>query len=120
MKLIIAGSRDFDDYDMLCEEADKYLFDEGVLPEEVEAEICGMARGADLLGKRWAEEREIKVLEFPANWKYYGRGAGLIRNEQMAVEGTHLLAFLVDGSRGTTNMIEQAIIYKLNRRVVEI
>ena len=30
--------------------------------------ICGMARGADLLGKDWADENNIPIIKKPADW----------------------------------------------------
>lgn len=100
MKLIIAGSREFDDYDYLV----KVLKNSNLI-NTVEEVVCGMARGADLLGQRWAEEHNIPVKEFPADWNSYGKRAGFIRNEQMAYYGTTSLIFWDGLSRGSKHMI---------------
>lgn len=74
--------------------------------------IEGEARGADKLGRKVAEGLGIPVLPFPANWKLYGKRAGMIRNTQMLDEGKPdiVLAFHNDiaNSKGTSNMIMQA------------
>lgn len=49
IKVIIAGSRDFDDYDRLEEMCDKFLSRH----KEVEI-VSGTARGADRLGEQYA------------------------------------------------------------------
>lgn len=101
MKLIIAGSRNFLDYDYLVK-----VLNESNLINSVEEVVCGMARGADLLGKRFAEEHNIPVKEFPADWNKYGKRAGYIRNQQMAEYGTDVLVFWDGISRGTKHMTD--------------
>lgn len=107
MKLIIAGSRH-----MRFE--DKHLIPHGVailernLNCKVTSVVCGLARGADTLGKRWAMlEANIPVHDFPANWALHGKAAGPIRNGEMADFADALLALMWDNSRGTANMVAQ-------------
>lgn len=100
--VIIAGSRTFDDYALL----------ERILGEIFTAEgkptliICGEARGADSLGRRYAQERGIPVASFPADWKKYGRSAGFRRNAEMLRVADCLIAFWDGKSVGTKHMIE--------------
>lgn len=101
MKVIIAGSRDFNDYRVLT----KAIMKSGLKIEEV---VCGMARGVDLLGKQWADQRGIYVKEFPADWNAHGRRAGPIRNAEMAKYADALIAIWDGESKGTANMISQA------------
>lgn len=101
MKVIIAGSRDFDDYALLREKCDFFL--SGV---QVESVICGECRGADLLGKAYAKDRGIPVESFPAKWKVFGKSAGMRRNKEMAAAGDALIAFWDGKSSGTKNMID--------------
>ncbi len=80
--------------------------------DKVDIVIEGEARGADTLAREVAEEFNIPVLAFPADWNKYGRAAGPIRNRQMLDEGKPdlVIAFhsnIVE-SRGTKNMLEQA------------
>lgn len=106
MRVIIAGGRDFNDYAFLL----VFLAQTGLKPTEV---VCGMAYGADSLGKRWAEEHHIPVAEYPANWEKYGKSAGYKRNVQMAENADCLVAFWDGKSRGTSSMIDIAQAKKL-------
>lgn len=98
--VIIAGTRSFQDYDLLCRKCD-VLFS----VKKPTSIICGEARGADTLGRKYAEERGIPVQSFPADWDTYGKRAGYIRNEEMARHADALVAFWDGESRGTKNMI---------------
>lgn len=101
--VIIAGTRTFSDYRLLQERCDYYFSSKK--PTSI---VCGEARGADSLGKRYAQEHGIKVDSFPADWDTYGRKAGYIRNAQMADNADALIAFWDGKSRGTANMISLA------------
>jgi len=79
----------------------------------IEVVIEGEAPGADTLAKEWAEEREIIIMPFPANWKKYGRSAGPIRNRQMLDEGKPdmVVAFpsvYLHDTKGTKDMVKVA------------
>ena len=113
--VIIAGSRDFNDYDLLCVKCD-YLFQN----KKPTAILCGKARGADTLGERYAKEHDIPVNYYPAEWGRYGKSAGYIRNEQMAMNADALIAFWDGKSRGTKHMIDLAGKYHLTKRVIII
>lgn len=103
-RIIIAGGRDFDDYDRLCVFMDQYCLDNDLGPDNTDF-ISGEARGADSMGKQWALSRGYKVMLFPANWTDHGKSAGYIRNKQMADEATALVAWWDGKSRGTAHMI---------------
>ncbi len=100
MKTIIAGSRDFDDYQLVKTTLLKY--------SDITEIVSGCAKGADSLGERFALEYAIPVKRFPANWAAYGKTAGYRRNEQMAYYGDRLIAFWDGQSRGTKHMIDFA------------
>ena len=70
MKLIIAGSRDFNDYFLMC----KSIASLGFKVDEV---VSGGARDADSLGEKWAFEHLVPVRYFPAHWAEGGRAAGI-------------------------------------------
>ena len=114
-RVIIAGGRDFDNYDLLKRKMD-HLLSETV--EQIQV-VCGQARGADSLGQLYAKERGYEVRYYPANWDYYGKKAGMLRNEQMAQNADALVAFWDGKSRGTKNMIENAEKYNLKIRVIK-
>ena len=101
MKIIIAGGRTFNDYDLLSKSCDK------AFSRLTEIEIVsGTANGADKLGERYAKEKGYDLKVFPADWNKHGKGAGHIRNKQMAEYGDMLIAFWDGESKGTKNMID--------------
>ena len=103
-KVIVAGGRDFGNFELLYRKLDTYLANK--LPEVTI--VSGMARGADTLGVRYAQDRQLTVAKFPAEWKRYGKSAGYIRNQEMAKEADALIAFWDGKSRGTKHMIDIA------------
>jgi len=70
--------------------------------------IHGGARGADMLGEKWAVANDIPHIAFKADWDAYGPAAGPIRNERMLVEGKPDLVLAFPGGKGTANMVWQA------------
>jgi len=115
MKVIIAGSRNFTDYQKLKETCDTILRDQ----TNIEI-VSGNCRGADLLGEQYAKERGYKIAQFPADWNKYGKSAGPKRNQQMANYTEALIAFWDGKSRGTKHMIEMAKQSKLRMIILVI
>ena len=110
MKIVVAGSRSFNDYTLLCEVLDRVIGHEHVTL------ISGHASsGADVLGERYAAERGHDLVLVPAEWKKYGRSAGPKRNRVMAQQCDVLVAFWDGKSSGTGSMINEA--RKLNKVV---
>lgn len=124
MRVIIAGSRDFKDYELLTKYCDIMLKQYSDITI-----VCGMAKGADMLGYNYAKERGFSIDEYPANWddltakpcvikhtkygKPYNVLAGHNRNEEMAKNADILIAFWDEKSSGTANMISLVEKYKL-------
>ena len=104
-KVIIAGCRDFADYELLKEKCDFYL--QNQKPEDIVI-VSGHASGADALGEHYALERDLQLETYTADWKAHGRAAGPIRNAQMASVAHALIAFWDGKSRETKNMIDTA------------
>jgi len=102
-KVIIAGSRDFNNYSLVADVADQLLKNES----DVEI-VSGAARGADSLGEQYALERNYKLTKFPANWDLYGKSAGYRRNVEMGNYADALIAFWDGESKGTKHMIDIA------------
>lgn len=115
MKLIIAGSRSFDDYELLTEQLDEIC-----AKYDITEIVSGTARGADTMGELYAIAHDIPVKRFPADWNRYGKSAGYRRNEQMAQYADACICFSVDNSRGTEHMINLSKQYRLKLRVVRI
>lgn len=115
IKLVIAGGRDFTDYQHLCNSVDQLIKEEGYPDVEV---ICGEARGADRLGERYALERGYTVVYYKPDWDKYGKSAGYRRNAEMADASTHVICFWNKISKGTKHMIDIATKKELNLTVV--
>ena len=100
--VIIAGGRDFNDYELLKKKCDYYL-------QFVEDNICiisGAARGADTLGEKYAKERGYKIDSHPADWDKYGKKAGYIRNKEMVDIASAAICFWDGQSKGTKHTID--------------
>lgn len=115
LRCIIAGGREFSDFDMVCRAMDFYLND--TLHDDVII-IEGGARGADRLGREYAKLRGYPFKTFEADWTKYGNGAGHRRNAEMAAVATHLVLFWDGKSRGSADMKKQAEKHNLIIRVV--
>lgn len=100
MKVIIAGSRDG-----FCEE---HVTEAIALASfDITTVISGGARGVDSFGESWARKNSIPIERFPAQWKLYGKSAGILRNIQMANLADALIALWNGQSPGTFHMIQQ-------------
>ena len=123
LRIIIAGSRDFNDYELLKKSAIEIITKKTILPDLTRI-VSGCARGADTLGERFAKEFGLEVKKFPADWNGLGKRAGYVRNAEMAkfaVEDDNdgmLIAFWDGQSRGTKHMIDLATRYGLEVHVV--
>ena len=119
MRVLVCGSRDFTDEDIIFTILDGIYRRHGA-PEIIE----GGAPGADTIAAEWAGSSGLVLHHFPADWEQYGKAAGPIRNKQMLVEGKPdlVLAFvnksLLD-SRGTANMVGLARMAGVKTYVIE-
>jgi hypothetical protein len=102
MKTIIAGSRNITDYDVVA-------YGCSVIPWRITEVVSGCARGADYLGLEWAQEFDLPVRKFPANWNKYGKAAGYYRNREMAKYAKACIVFWDGESKGSKHMIDIAI-----------
>lgn len=129
MRVIIAGSRfgvkytDVEDAMALAAQDPKFSSLSSSLI--IDCIVCGMAEGADILGKAWAEHRSIRVWEMPADWESlqavdahivtrpdgskYNMRAGHDRNQTM-VDVAHAAVFIrrKGKSGGTDDCIKRA------------
>lgn len=115
LKVIIAGGRGFDNYELLKVKCDLIMCEPSNFDYEI---ISGTARGADELGERYAVERGYEVRRFPADWDKYGKSAGYKRNEQMAEYANAVIVFWDGISRGTKHMIDIAKENDLPLRII--
>ena len=116
-RVIIAGSRNFNNYELLKKECDAFLSDK---KEKYNITIIsGGARGADFSGEKYAQDEGFDLEIYPAQWDKFGKRAGYRRNEQMAEVADALIAFWDGSSRGTKHMIDIMNEKNLLVRVVE-
>ncbi|AYP68354.1 hypothetical protein PQE75_gp125 [Bacillus phage vB_BcoS-136] len=114
-KIIVAGTRDFNNYDLLKRNLIHLLQNKNL--DEVEI-VSGGARGADKLGERFAKEHNCGLKIFPADWEKYGKSAGYRRNAEMANYADACVCFWDRKSRGTRHMIDLANKKGIKLRVV--
>jgi len=103
-KVIVAGGRYFNDYELLKNKLDYIL--QNKLPN-VEI-VSGTAKGADTLGERYAKENNLGIHRKPADWDTFGKSAGYRRNAEMADYSDGCVCFWDGKSRGTKHMIDLA------------
>lgn len=118
MRVVIFGGRGIDDRTVL-DRAVAAAAEKGIIPTEV---ACGLAPGADELGRAWANERGVTVVPFPAAWgdldapgavvRYrhdgsaYNAKAGFDRNKDMGEWADAGIGIWDGRSRGTKSMID--------------
>ena len=115
MKIVIAGSRDYKNF----EEAEVFI--RACLGEwEKDAPfifLSGGCAGADRIGELFAAKNGYETNVFPADWERFGRAAGPIRNRKMAQSCDVVICFWDGKSRGTKSMISLAKEYGLPVKV---
>ena len=118
MKIIVAGSRSFNNYNKLKKELNKFIEDFQLDREEITI-LSGGAKGADKLGEDYAILHKYKLIIIPAEWEIYGKSAGFIRNLEMAKIADACIVFWDGKSSGSQHMITLARKYKLLLRVIK-
>ena len=110
MKLAIVGSREFNNYELLCKTLEKY--------ENISMIISGGAIGADKLGEKFAQNNNIEIKIFYPNWNTHGKKAGILRNKIIVENADEVIAFWNGESKGTLSTINFA--KQLNKKCVVI
>lgn len=101
MRVIIAGSRSIDDYELLLDAIEASGF-------KITQILSGRARGVDKMGESYARRNKIPLKYFPADWDKYGKSAGIRRNVLMGENADALIALWDGKSKGTAHMIDYA------------
>ena len=103
MRVIVAGSRDFKNIELV------YSFI-NLCPFKITELVSGGAAGIDKIGEMWAEENKVPIKKFiPEYHNLNPIIAPLLRNIEMAEYADALIAVWKDQSNGTKHMIEQMI-----------
>lgn len=112
IRLIVSGSRGFNDYDLLKNEIEKL----NVTIKEI---VSGGAKGADKLGERYATEKGIPIQQFIPDWDKNGKRAGILRNTEMAKYADEAIIFNM-GTPGSNNMIATMKWFKKKAHPIKI
>jgi hypothetical protein len=116
VRVIVCGSRAFTDYKLMKEKLDKLLANLwGYVI------LSGHAKGADLLGERYAGERWVNYEVFHPDYSK-GKNAPILRNAEMVDSCTKrdvLIAFWDLKSPGTRDIVARARKKGMRVRVVK-
>lgn len=99
-RILVCGGRDYNESARLFREMDK-------LVEHFANKFCiieGGASGADFFAGKWAQSKGIPFMVMPANWGFYDKAAGTIRNEWMVDWCLPDLCVAFPGGIGTQRM----------------
>lgn len=119
MKILVTGSRywteqeHFDYIDMvLTGIVTQYLLSSPIAKSIDVCLIHGDCVGVDKQAAKVAEKLGLDIKSYPADWKKYGKGAGIIRNQRMLdlEEPDIVIAFHnnLAKSKGTKHMVNYA------------
>lgn len=101
-RVLCCGGRRYADYSHVCASLDQLRQAAGDF-----AVIHGGAEGADSLCATWGKSKGLPVIRVDANWYFYDKGAGHVRNGWMLDFCFPTYAVAFPGGTGTADMIEQ-------------
>ena len=106
MRIIICGSRNWTDRAQIHAEIDRLHTKYGDKLIIIHG-VC--ETGADMIANDYCIEKDIRIIPFPARWRFHGNAAGPIRNQRMIDQGKPqgVVAFDMGGT-GTASMISKA------------
>src|SRR5690348_4290827 len=133
-RMIVAGPRDFSDYEKVRNELDLIL--SSVPPKDIEIVSggCDDAKkgahtftrkdgkkiyGVDGIGERYASENGYPVKTFDADWNTYGNSAGPIRNEAAAKYANHALVYWQYKTKGSMNIVKNVRKYISSATIIK-
>jgi hypothetical protein len=101
--VLVTGSLSFDDYALLCATLDRLL-----VGKENVVVATGGATGAEALAERYAQEHGLGAKQLLADWARYGRGAKVIRANQLVETADRAVIFWDGKNKGIGELIEKA------------
>lgn len=116
VSLAIVGSRNMSNQTVFNTAITEWIKTHG-MPDQV---VSGGARGADAMGAAWARKHGIPFVCFSPDWSKYGKAAGVIRNQDIVNECTHVLAFPAPQGKGTQDAIKRAERARKNVTIVSL
>jgi hypothetical protein len=112
MKLAVVGSRNITNEELIFDSINSIA--NGRL--DTLTIISGGARGVDSIAAIWSKQNNVPLIVFTADWKKFGRKAGIVRNNDIIKECDTVLAIWDGKSKGTYHSIKLG--YSLNKNVV--
>lgn len=113
MMILACGSRGWDNDEAIYHELRKFP------PNKTTKIIHGGAKGADCAAGIIADDLGMSVEVFLADWKTYGKSAGIKRNIRMLDERPDMVLAFWDGeSRGTKHTIVEALKRGIPTRII--
>jgi len=115
MNIAVVGSREFKSKEIFLSVMTgvKYEF-----RGEFVTIISGGADGPDTWAYDWAKEHGLNTEIIPAEWKKYGKPAGMIRNTKIVNRADLIIAFWDGSSHGTNDTIEKTKTQKKDLRII--
>jgi cysteine synthase len=101
---LVCGGRYFDDEKLLDQKL-FWVIENFGKPSRI---VTGAASGADTLAIRWAKKFNIENVNYPAEWRKYGKAAGPFRNSEMLRREQPEVVLAMPGGRGTLDMVRKA------------
>lgn len=118
IRIIIAGSRGYDNYAFLKQRVLEILKQKNLTIDQIII-VSGTASGADKLGERFAMEMGADLEQHPANWSL-GKSAGYIRNKEMADISQICIIFWDGSSPGSKHMYDLAMKKGLDTYLIDM
>lgn len=113
MNILVAGSRNFKDKDLVI----RWLSQNLLRGEDVL--INGNCKtGVDAWALTFAKNLNYEVRIFDPDWEKFGRAAGPIRNEEMVKVSDKVVCFWDGSSNGTKSTIDYTLKYKKDLEVI--
>ena len=107
MRVLVTGSRNYTSRKSIKNALERVT--NGYNRKDITLVHGACSTGADAIADSIAVEKGWKIERYPAQWHKHGKAAGPIRNSEMADAGADVcLAFPMEGSRGTFDMIKKA------------
>jgi len=106
MKVVICGSRDLENYQLVEEAVSRSGF-------SISTVLSGGSRGVDRLGITFACNHHHLVQVYMPEWERLGKRAGIVRNRKMVEAAEAVIAVWNGKSLGTRSLIELAFRHTL-------
>ena len=104
MKLLIAGSRGIENFDL-----SKYI------EKDIDTILSGGAKGVDTLAEEYADKMRLSKIILRPRYDLYGKAAPIKRNEELVNMADKILIIWDGASKGTKSTINYA--KKLNKEI---